>query len=205
MPRPIANAWRIPICWRTATTPSSPAAPIRTHSRGATNFVYGPGRYRPDLVVGRRPSHQRRHGADQLGGRRASRRRAGHATPIAARPIKAILMAGATKTEFAGFVEPSTGRRQSLEPATLRTDRTPTRPLDDIFGAGELNIFNSYLMTVGGRTPAAPPQPADGRQLLRLGLPGSQDRLGRRRHLLQLRGARRQHGARSCRSSWRGT
>ncbi|HMO85479.1 MAG TPA: hypothetical protein PKC18_11230, partial [Lacipirellulaceae bacterium] len=29
--------------------------------------------------------------------------------------------------------------------------RTPTQPLDDIFGAGELNVYNSYLMLVGGR------------------------------------------------------
>jgi PEP-CTERM motif len=47
--------------------------------------------------------------------------------------MKAMLMGGATKTEFPSW------------------SRTASRPLDDTFGAGELNIFNSYLMTEGGQ------------------------------------------------------
>ncbi len=47
--------------------------------------------------------------------------------------IKAMLLAGATKSEFPGW------------------NRTATRPLDDTFGAGELNVFNSYLTNLGGR------------------------------------------------------
>lgn len=47
--------------------------------------------------------------------------------------IKATLLAGATKDEFAGA-----------------WDRTTTRPLDEVFGAGELNIYNSYQIQQGG-------------------------------------------------------
>ncbi|MEM9410871.1 MAG: hypothetical protein AAGA30_07135 [Planctomycetota bacterium] len=46
--------------------------------------------------------------------------------------IKATLLAGATKEEFAGW------------------DRTTTRPLDEVFGAGEANIYNSYHIQQGG-------------------------------------------------------
>lgn len=51
--------------------------------------------------------------------------------------IKAILMAGATKDEFPSW------------------DRTPTRPLDEVYGAGELNIYNSYqILTEGEQLPS---------------------------------------------------
>jgi hypothetical protein len=48
--------------------------------------------------------------------------------------IKAILMGGATKDEFAG-----------------QWDRTIRRPLDDVFGAGELNIYRSYQILAAGQ------------------------------------------------------
>jgi regulation of enolase protein 1 (concanavalin A-like superfamily) len=51
--------------------------------------------------------------------------------------IKSILMAGATKTEFPGW------------------QNSPTRPLDNIYGAGEVNIYNSYKILVGGRQAAS--------------------------------------------------
>lgn len=51
--------------------------------------------------------------------------------------IKALLMAGATKDEFAGW------------------GRTTTRPLDDVYGAGELNIYNSYHILVAGEQEAS--------------------------------------------------
>jgi len=49
--------------------------------------------------------------------------------------IRALLLSGATKDEadFEG-----------------EWDRTTTRPLDEIYGAGELNIFNSYMSLKGG-------------------------------------------------------
>jgi hypothetical protein len=47
--------------------------------------------------------------------------------------MRAILMAGATKTEFPSW------------------DRTVTRPLDEVYGAGELNVYNSYQILQGGQ------------------------------------------------------
>jgi hypothetical protein len=46
--------------------------------------------------------------------------------------MRAVLMAGATKEEFVGW------------------DRTTTRPIDDVFGAGELNVYNSYQILQAG-------------------------------------------------------
>ncbi len=52
--------------------------------------------------------------------------------------VKAILLAGATKEEFPDW------------------DRTHTRPLDDVYGAGELNIQNSYhILDRGEQTPSS--------------------------------------------------
>jgi hypothetical protein len=45
---------------------------------------------------------------------------------------KAVLLAGATKSEFAGW------------------SQTSTRPLDSQYGAGELNIYNSYQIQGSG-------------------------------------------------------
>ncbi len=47
--------------------------------------------------------------------------------------VKALLMAGATKSEFSNW------------------KNSPTQPLDITFGAGEVNIFNSYETLVAGR------------------------------------------------------
>jgi len=46
--------------------------------------------------------------------------------------VRAMLFAGATKYEFPGWV------------------RTPTVPIDETFGFGELNIYNSYMIFEGG-------------------------------------------------------
>ena len=51
--------------------------------------------------------------------------------------LKALLMAGATKEEFSDW------------------DRTTTRPLDDQFGAGELNIYRSYHILDDGQHAAS--------------------------------------------------
>jgi len=66
--------------------------------------------------------------------------------------IKAMLMAGATKGEFANWIDPTTGLVNPW-------NRTQTRPLDDIFGAGELNVYNSYLIGIGGKQSASASQP----------------------------------------------
>lgn len=47
--------------------------------------------------------------------------------------IKALLLAGATKAEFPGW------------------SHSPQQPLDRIFGAGEVNIYNSYKALVAGQ------------------------------------------------------
>ena len=52
--------------------------------------------------------------------------------------IRALIMAGATKMEFLGD-----------------WDRTTTRPLDDHYGAGELNIFRSHQILTSGQQVAS--------------------------------------------------
>jgi len=66
--------------------------------------------------------------------------------------MRAILLAGATKTEFTNFIDPATGL---LDP----WERTPSQPLDNLFGAGELNVFNSWLITHGGQNPGSTTTP----------------------------------------------
>jgi hypothetical protein len=67
--------------------------------------------------------------------------------------LKACLMAGATKEEFPNWA------------------RTTTRPLDSIYGAGELNIANSYYILKGLEQPAGitAPRPPLGWDLGSLG------------------------------------
>jgi len=106
------------------------------HGHGSTT-IYGAGRTRPDLVAplsftswstGLVSSaaallHDK---ADNMGGDAMDARRP--------EVIKSILMSGASKEPFASW------------------DRTNTRPIDERFGAGQLNIFNSYFIMDGGQT-----------------------------------------------------
>ena len=72
-----------------------------------------------------------------------------NADPFAAKPqtIKAVLMAGATKAEFPTW------------------SHSTTRPLDLVYGAGELNVDNSHrVLTAGRRDAEAAPGP-DGNRL----------------------------------------
>jgi hypothetical protein len=102
------------------------------HSTGLTTISsYGPGRSKPDIV------------APQTTASLATATVSSAATLLhgvvagtdaaESEVMKAILMAGATKTEFTSWT------------------RTASQPLDDTSGAGELNVFNSYLMTQGGQ------------------------------------------------------
>lgn len=102
------------------------------HSAGQTALVnYGLGRHKPDIVAPRNTSSAATaqvssvatflHGV--VAGTDAAKNE----------PMKAIIMAGATKNEFPGWT------------------RNSTQPLDLTFGAGEVNIFNSYLITQGGQ------------------------------------------------------
>ncbi|MDZ4659698.1 MAG: PEP-CTERM sorting domain-containing protein [Bythopirellula sp.] len=102
------------------------------HSTGLTNLTnYGPGRSKPDLVAPRDTTSAATSTTSSIATLL-------HSVVIgsdAARSevMKAMLMAGATKNEFTSW------------------SRTTTQPLDDTFGAGEVNVYNSYLMTQGGR------------------------------------------------------
>ncbi len=105
------------------------------HSFGLTN-LYGNGRVKPDLVaplgstsdatgVVSSAAALLHAKADNMGSDAADARR----TEV----IKSILMSGATK-------EPS-----------MSWDRTNTRPLDQQYGAGQLNIRNSYHTMAAGQ------------------------------------------------------
>ena len=109
------------------------------HSTGLTNLPnYGLGRSKPDLVAPRTTSSAATssvssaatflHSADTVLGTDATK----------SATMKAILMAGATKEEF---------------PSWSQVDGGGTwHPLDETYGAGELNLYNSYLVTLGGQT-----------------------------------------------------
>ncbi|RIK85534.1 MAG: hypothetical protein DCC67_03825 [Planctomycetota bacterium] len=120
------------------------------HSRGQTNAVYGPGRYRPDLVA---PATVTSAATARISSAAALLHQSGAGTDaVRSETMKAVLLAGATKQEYAAFSDPVTGTANPW-------DRTPTRPLDDALGAGELNVYNSYLIQLGGQHQgaAAPP------------------------------------------------
>ena len=102
------------------------------HSTGLTNLTdYGPGRSKPDLVAPRTTTSAATSTTSSVATLL-------HSVVIGtdaakSEVMKAILMAGATKNEFPSWT------------------RSTTQPLDDTFGAGEVNVYNSYLMTQGGR------------------------------------------------------
>lgn len=102
------------------------------HSSGLTNLVnYGLGRSKPDIVA---PQSTASAATASVSSAATMLHSAVTGTNAAKNEVmKAILMAGATKTEFPSWT------------------RTTTQPLDDTFGAGELNVFNSYLITLGGQ------------------------------------------------------
>lgn len=102
------------------------------HSRGPTQSFYGPGRIKPDLVA---PKGSTSEATAVVSSAATMLHEAVVGTDGAnSEVMKALLLAGATKGEFSNW------------------SRTTTQPLDDVFGAGELNVYNSYLMTAGGQT-----------------------------------------------------
>jgi hypothetical protein len=103
------------------------------HSRGPTSsFVDGPGRLKPEIVA---PFDVTSWATPYVGSAGAIlRQRAAQLSSVnAARglSIKAFLLAGATKSEFPGW------------------SKSSTVPLDSIFGAGELEVFNSEAILSG--------------------------------------------------------
>ncbi len=108
------------------------------HARGETVAVdingnsvnYGVGRIKPDIVA---PEAATSFATPLVSGSAAILKEAGAGTNAAENEtVKAILFAGATKEEFSGW------------------DRTIDRPIDEVFGFGELNIRNSYNIFEGG-------------------------------------------------------
>ena len=104
------------------------------HSRGLTT-LYGAGRLMPDVVIPG-PNTSRSTSRTSSVMTVLHQKAVNDGNTDASRPVsmKAILMAGATKDEFPGWA------------------RTTTQPLDPVFGAGEVNIYNSYKILASGET-----------------------------------------------------
>lgn len=108
------------------------------HSSGPTTFDAA-GRVKPDIVT---PLSAGSYATPVVGAAAAMLIEECDRSPSLSdgtRPqcVKAILLAGATKEECPSW------------------DRTPLRPLDEHYGAGELNIRNSHrILTAGKQTPA---------------------------------------------------
>ncbi|MFK7766056.1 MAG: S8 family serine peptidase [Mariniblastus sp.] len=110
------------------------------HSRGAVSGTYGNGRLRPDIVA---PASATSFATPIVSSAAALLRDAAEGTNgIQNEVIKSTLFAGATKSEFGGW------------------DRTTTRPIDEVFGFGELNILNSYHIWEGGENEGSITDPA---------------------------------------------
>lgn len=112
------------------------------HSRGTTTRE-GIGRIVPHIVANPPPTLQATSYSTGLVSSAATmlvqhaRETTGLANAEQSQAMKAILMAGATKEEFPGW------------------SRSTTQPIDLIYGAGELNIFNSYyILDAGEQTPS---------------------------------------------------
>lgn len=108
------------------------------HSTGKTTFDDA-GRIKPDIVA---PLGSVSEAVPAVAGAAAiivEKAASDSSLSDAGRPqaVKAILLAGATKDEFPSW------------------DRTQARPLDDVYGAGELNIRNSYGILASGRQAAS--------------------------------------------------
>lgn len=112
-----------------------------SHSAGPTT-VGGAGRTKPDIVA---PQGSTSMATPVVSSAAALLHSAAVANSMTdarnSETMKAIIMAGATKTEFPGW------------------SNTTTRPLDSVFGAGELNIYNSYKILLGGEQAGSSTEP----------------------------------------------
>lgn len=106
-----------------------------SHSSGTTT-INGPGRIKPEIVA---PTSRTSFATPMVSSAAAMlletansiSTNAAHSTTI-----KAVLLAGATKSEFSDW------------------SHTHDHPLDDTFGAGELNVYRSYHILTGGQQSA---------------------------------------------------
>jgi hypothetical protein len=117
-----------------------------THATGYT-YLYGNGRVKPEIVA----PHLNSQGMSQTSfstpmvasGAAVLRDAALCTSGEKSEAIKAMLLAGATKKEFPNW------------------QNTILQPLDFEFGAGELNIYNSYQILQGGETDGTTEEPSD--------------------------------------------
>ena len=102
------------------------------HSYGTT-IADGSGRTKPELVA---PSNATSFATPMVASAAAMLSQS--ATANAAHPVtmKAILMAGATKSQFPSW------------------SRSTTHPLDAVYGAGQLNVYNSHHILAAGQQAA---------------------------------------------------
>jgi hypothetical protein len=117
------------------------------HSAGLTQSFYGPGRTKPDLVAPKGTTSA----ATAVVSSAATMLHevVAGSDGVNSEVMKALLLAGATKGEFPDW------------------SRTMAQPLDSKWGAGELNVYNSYLMVhsedeggpVGGQTEGSITEP----------------------------------------------
>ncbi len=101
------------------------------HSTGTT-AIYGSGRVKPEIVSPDTATSWATAHVSSVAAVLRQLATGSLANAAHSEAMKAILLAGATKEEFPTW------------------DRTTTRPLDDHYGAGEVNIYNSYRILAGG-------------------------------------------------------
>lgn len=111
------------------------------HSRGlTTSDMDGPGRRKPEIVA---PLEATSFSTAYLSSAAALLREKanliGTTNARRTKTLKAVLLAGATKDEFPGWA------------------KSAAHPIDSIYGAGELNIYNSYHILNGGEQPPNDP------------------------------------------------
>ena len=108
------------------------------HNRGGT-VIDGVGRMKPDLVVDQGYTSLAAPSVASAASLLLEKILASY--PVADEPqvVKALLIAGASKKRLPGWLRTAT-----------------SRPYDEVFGAGELNVLNAYHILVGDQQPASP-------------------------------------------------
>ncbi len=100
------------------------------HSTGTTT-VYGPGRNRPDIVA---PGTTTSQATPMVCSAAALLHQKAIGTDASrADAMRAVLLSGATKHQFPGW------------------SRTSAQPMDSVYGAGQVNVYNSYKILEGGQ------------------------------------------------------